>query len=620
MLDEARRLAERVTPTCRRRRSTTRDPRADERQPLPLRRLRRTSSPAIARRRRAMKPFALRARRPTPAARGRALAARRGARFLGGGTNLVDLMKLGVATPDAARRRHAPAARRDRGAARRRRCASAPAVRNSDLAADPLVRERYPVLAAGAARRRLRPAAQPGHRRRQPAAAHPLRLLPGRHEAVQQARARARAARRARASTATSRSSAHSEHCVATHPSDMAVALAALDARGARARRRRASARSRSPSLHRLPGDEPERDTVLEPGELITAVELPPLPSRRARRYRKVRDRASFAFALVSVAAALDVDDGAVRDVPHRARRRRARAVAGARAPRTALRGAPADRGGVRRARPTPSSPRPRPLRDNALQGAAGAQRCSCARSRELAEAPMTARRRRAIGARARPRRRAATKVTGQARYAVRAPGRAASPTPRSCSRTIAAGAIARDRRRARRSALPGVLAVLTHDNAPRLAERRRRRAAPSCSRPTSPTAARSSRAVVAETLEVAREAAGARARRLRRRAARRRAARRPPRPLHAGARSTPASRPTPARATSTAALAAAAVDASTRPTRRRRPQQPDGAARHASPSGTDGDADALRLHPGRARRARTPSPRSSGSSPSRCA
>ena len=68
--------------------------------------------------------------------------------------------------------------------------------------------------------------------------------------------------------------------------------------------------------FHRLPGDEPQRDTVLKPGELITAVDLPPLAFAARSRYRKVRDRASHAFALVSVAAALDVaGNGAVRDV-----------------------------------------------------------------------------------------------------------------------------------------------------------------------------------------------------------------------------------------------------------------------------------------------------------------
>src|SRR5207302_11035847 len=68
-------------------------------------------------------------------------------------------------------------------------------------------------------------------------------------------------------------------------------------------------------ALHRLPGEEPERDTVLQHGELITAVYLPPLSFAARSRYRKVRDRASYAFALVSVAAALDVADGVVRDV-----------------------------------------------------------------------------------------------------------------------------------------------------------------------------------------------------------------------------------------------------------------------------------------------------------------
>jgi xanthine dehydrogenase YagS FAD-binding subunit len=104
-----------------------------------------------------------------------------------------------------------------------------------------------------------------------------------------------------------------SEQCVATHPSDMAVAMAALDAvvqvQGPRGQRSIALV-----DLHRLPGNEPERDTTLERGELITAVDLPPLPVARQSRYVKVRDRASFAFALVSIAAALDVEDGRVID------------------------------------------------------------------------------------------------------------------------------------------------------------------------------------------------------------------------------------------------------------------------------------------------------------------
>jgi xanthine dehydrogenase YagS FAD-binding subunit len=66
--------------------------------------------------------------------------------------------------------------------------------------------------------------------------------------------------------------------------------------------------------LHRLPGDEPQRDTVLGPGDLITAVELTPLRFARRSRYRKVRDRASFSFAVASLAAAVDVGDGKVRD------------------------------------------------------------------------------------------------------------------------------------------------------------------------------------------------------------------------------------------------------------------------------------------------------------------
>ena len=105
-----------------------------------------------------------------------------------------------------------------------------------------------------------------------------------------------------------------SSACVATHPSDMCVALAALDAvvhlqseRGAR--------QLPLSELHRLPGDRPDIETQLEPGELINAVELPSLPLAARSTYRKVRDRASYAFALVSIAAALDVEDGKVKDV-----------------------------------------------------------------------------------------------------------------------------------------------------------------------------------------------------------------------------------------------------------------------------------------------------------------
>jgi len=102
--------------------------------------------------------------------------------------------------------------------------------------------------------------------------------------------------------------------CVATHPSDLCVALAALDAvvhlRGAGGVRTLPFA-----ELHRLPGDHPEIDTVLQPGELITAVELPALPSAARSTYRKVRDRSSYAFALVSVAAVLDVEDGQIADI-----------------------------------------------------------------------------------------------------------------------------------------------------------------------------------------------------------------------------------------------------------------------------------------------------------------
>ena len=103
-----------------------------------------------------------------------------------------------------------------------------------------------------------------------------------------------------------------SDHCIATHPSDLAVALVALDAvvevQGEGGLRR-----IPADELHRLPGDAPQRDTVLEPGDLIVAVEVPGSAAARRSCYLKVRDRASFEFALVSVAAGLEIEDGVVR-------------------------------------------------------------------------------------------------------------------------------------------------------------------------------------------------------------------------------------------------------------------------------------------------------------------
>jgi xanthine dehydrogenase YagS FAD-binding subunit len=105
-----------------------------------------------------------------------------------------------------------------------------------------------------------------------------------------------------------------SESCVATHPSDMCVALAALNAR---VHLRSAQGERIIPftDLHRLPEDHPEVETLVARGELITALEVPAFPFSQRSTYRKVRDRSSYAFALVSVAAALDVADGTVKDV-----------------------------------------------------------------------------------------------------------------------------------------------------------------------------------------------------------------------------------------------------------------------------------------------------------------
>jgi xanthine dehydrogenase YagS FAD-binding subunit len=239
-----------------------------------------------------------------------AVSQRPDAAFLGGGTNLVDHLRLGVTEPGLLVDVTALTSDQilDRGAG----LWIGAGVRNSDLAADRRVRERYPMLAqallsgaSGQLRNMATTGGNPLQRTRcvyfQDVTTPCNKREPGtgcsavggatRHHAVLGA----------------------SEHCIATHPSDMAVALAALDA----------SVHVLGPGgertlpfveLHRLPGDTPQRDTVLEHGDLITAIELPELPMARRSRYRKVRDRASYAFALVSVAATIDVVDGTIRD------------------------------------------------------------------------------------------------------------------------------------------------------------------------------------------------------------------------------------------------------------------------------------------------------------------
>ena len=233
------------------------------------------------------------------------------AKYLGGGTNLVDLMRETIERPAALVDVTAlPAAiveTADGG------LLIDAAVKNTALAEDRRVRERFPVLARailGGASPQIRNMATVGGNvlqrtrcgyfydeaaacnKREPGAGCDAIGGFNRIHAILGA----------------------SPACVATHPSDMCVALAALDAvvhlegpQGART--------LPMVDFHRLPGERPDIETALRPHEMIVAVELPPLGFAARSTYRKVRDRASYAFALVSVAAALDASDGLVRDV-----------------------------------------------------------------------------------------------------------------------------------------------------------------------------------------------------------------------------------------------------------------------------------------------------------------
>lgn len=278
-----------------------------------------------------MRPFDYE-RASDPAAAVAAVAQRPGATYLAGGTNLVDRLKLGITAPellvDVGRLDLADVEELESGGLR-----LGAMVRNSDLAADPRVRRDYPMLSRAllsGASGQLRNAATTGgnllQRTRcvyfQDATTPCNKREPGSGCSAIGGYTRYHAILGA------------SEDCIATHPSDMAVALAALDATvvvlGTEGERRIPVT-----ELHRLPGAEPHRDTVLEHGDLITAVELPPPVRSERSTYRKIRDRASYAFALVSIAAVIDLEPsgpqptiraarlalGGVAHAPWRARR-----------------------------------------------------------------------------------------------------------------------------------------------------------------------------------------------------------------------------------------------------------------------------------------------------------
>jgi xanthine dehydrogenase YagS FAD-binding subunit len=240
------------------------------------------------------------------------LGAEPGAAFLGGGTNLVDLMKIDVERPqllvDVTRATSDAIEPLPGGGVR-----IGAAMRNNDLAADPLIRERYPALSqallAGATYQLRNLATTGGNLMQRTRCVYFQDVTKPCNKRVPGAGCAARDGYHRGLAIL-----GHSPACVATNPSDMAVALAAFDA----VVRVQGPAGVREVPLaefHRLPGDEPQRESVLERDELIVAVDLPALPIAARSRYRKVRDRASYAFALVSVAAAIDVDDGVVGDV-----------------------------------------------------------------------------------------------------------------------------------------------------------------------------------------------------------------------------------------------------------------------------------------------------------------
>ena len=232
-------------------------------------------------------------------------------RFIGGGTNLLDLMKMGVEQPahlvDISRlplttiEEHGDGIR------------IGALVSNTDAANHPLIRTRYPVLSqaivAGASQQLRNMATMGGNLLQRtrcyyfydPSYAECNKRVPGTGCAAVNGYNRIHAIL------------GQSSECIAVHPSDMCVALVALDAL-VRVKGPKGERQIPMMEFHRLPGSTPQIETNLQPGELITAIDLPAIPYAKRSYYLKIRDRHSYAFALVSVAVVIDIDDnGTVR-------------------------------------------------------------------------------------------------------------------------------------------------------------------------------------------------------------------------------------------------------------------------------------------------------------------
>ena len=241
-----------------------------------------------------------------------AAAAKPGAKIIAGGTNLLDLMKLQVETPsqlvDINRLPLDSIEETPDGGLR-----VGALVRNSDLAADSRVRERYGVLSrallAGASAQLRNKATTGGNLLQRTRCYYFYDITkpcnkrdPGSGCAALAGFNRIHAVLGA------------SDHCIATHPSDMAVAMRALDAKVETVNALNETRTIPIADFHRLPGKTPQIETTLKPGEIVTAVTLPP-PIPGVHIYRKVRDRASYAFALVSVAAVVETSGTRIRSV-----------------------------------------------------------------------------------------------------------------------------------------------------------------------------------------------------------------------------------------------------------------------------------------------------------------